>query len=752
MADTPKSKEQEEESLVKSLREDIDYDFRAWEPVYKEADTDARYIAGDPWESKDIQKRDDAGRPHLVFDELGQYINQAVNDVRANPVAPKFAPTGDGANDDTARFYEGLSREIDYQSNAKMADTTAFENCLQRSLGFVRIYAEYEHPTSFSQQLRIGSVPNPNCIVPDADATRPDGSDWKRLSYIEKYSREEFKREFPNAQFKDYSREQVNIGNAWGSENHVQVVEFWRLKMVEKAICQYEVPPTLQNPEPQIKTVIKGEQPVLPGWKFIQERITEIPEVTSCYTNGLELLEKRGKKIHPWAGDSIPFASCYGKILWLNKDGQGAERTVLSMTRLARSPYMAYCFAVTSLIEAIGTITKNPYTAYEGQLTVEHMNLIAKSMHEPVAVLLAKPFIDAMPNTLLPLPQRNPMSIDLTNYLQATEICRQAIRAAMGLGYLPSPAQRNNEKSGVALDKIAESGQRGTYHFKDAYYMMLRRRLEIEENLMDRLYDTPRDVNIRTKDDQSETWRINDQQAQGDKTLPSIKGRHSVTIDIGPQEESQRDASDKFVDNFVASPLMQAIEPGKRDKILSLAVRARNIGPFGDKIADVISPPENEQGMVPKQQLDQVVQQAQAAIAQLTQELKDAKSGIEAKQLELQTKALLAEKADQTKREITATQESGDTLRTQMQIDADKEITALKLAGERAKVVSSERQHDQDMAHDAVKTLVGHQHAINTQTQAEDAQEQASERGHEQALESAEHTASLQPEETNDTE
>ncbi len=752
MADTPKSKEQEEDALVKEIKTDIDYDFRAWEPVYKEADTDAKYIAGDPWESKDLQSRKDAGRPALVFDELGQYINTAINDVRANPVAGEFAPEGDGANDETARFYEGLAREIDYQSNAKIADTTAFENCLQRSLGFERIYAEFEHPLSFKQRLRVGAVPNPNAVVPDADGMRPDGSDWRRLSYIEKYSREEFKREFPNAQFKDYSREQVNIGNAWGSENHVQVVEFWRLKMVEKAICEYEVPGTLQNPEPQIKSLIKNEQRPQPGWTFIQERVSEIPEVTSCYTNGLEILEKRGKKIHKWAGDSIPFASCYGKILWLNEDGMGAKRTILSMTRLARSPYMAYCFAVTSLIEAIGTITKNPYTAYEGQLTVEHMNLIAKSMHEPVAVLLAKPFIDSMPGTLLPLPQRNPMSIDLTNYLQATEICRQAIRSAMGLGYLPTPAQRNNEKSGVALDRIKESGQQGSYHFKDSYYMMLRRRLEIEENLIDRLYDTPRDVNIRLQDDTSETWTINDPRKQGKKTLPSIKGRHSVTIKIGPASDSQRDQADKFVTNFVTSPQMQMIEPPKRDKLIALGIRSLNIGPMGDKMADVISPPEQEQGTVPKQQLDQVIQQAQAAIAQLQKELTDAKSGIEAKQLELQTKALLAEKADATKREITATQESGDTLRTQMQIDADKEITALKLAGERAKVVSSERQHDQDMAHDAVKTLVGHQHAINTQTQAEDAQEQAAERGHEQALESAEHTASLQPEEPNDTE
>jgi hypothetical protein len=48
-------------------------------------------------------------------------MNQTVNDIRAHPRGIKFAPTGNGANDKGAEFYQNHTREIEYRSHAKMA-------------------------------------------------------------------------------------------------------------------------------------------------------------------------------------------------------------------------------------------------------------------------------------------------------------------------------------------------------------------------------------------------------------------------------------------------------------------------------------------------------------------------------------------------------------------------------------------------------------------------------------------------------
>lgn len=727
-----RTKDGDDDAKLQGIRDTFDYNFRKWEPIYKEGDTDMRYIAGDPWDPEDKQSRDDAKRPALAFDELGQYVNQGVNDVRANPVSPKFSPTGDGASDETARFYESLDRETEYRSNAQLAGTTAYENMLQRSYGFIRMKAEFEHPRSMYQHLRIEGLPNPSCFLPDADGIRPDGSDWRNAQFIETYSRAEFKRAFKKARYQDFSQEQISVvGDRWAGEDRVQVAEHWELEMVPGVLVQCQVPATRNRPE-RILEYIEGVDRKPRGCREIQRRHTEVPKVTWCLTNGLELLEKvEGVPINKWAGDSIPFASCYGKILWMNAGG-GSDRIILSMTRLARNPYMAYCYAVTNLIEAIGMITKNPYNAYEGTLDQTQMDEIAKSLHEPVAVLLSKPFLKDS-QVLMPMMQRNPMSVDLSSYGTAVEMCRRAIQAAMGWTPLPTDAQKRNDKSGIALQKIEESGQRGAYHFKDAYYMMLRRGAEIRENLYDRLYDTPRDVNVRLKDNTPEQWRINDPKAQGERTLPSIKGRHSVTIDIGPEYASEREAANAFIDQFVTSPLMQALDPAKRDKLIAMAIKARNIGVYGDKMADIVSPPENKTGQPDVQQLQGLLKQAtEQIIPTLQKENEELKSGMAAKQLEVQSRETIAAQADATKREIAATQSHEKMAIAQLKADVDTKMNSLDNkvdliiatlnaqkgivdVTQRHEAAAAQRDHDREM------TVAGHQHSLESQTQAETA-------------------------------
>ena len=91
-----------------------------------------------PWENWEAldpagkKQRNDADvrRPCLSSDELNQYINQSVNGVRQNPRAVHFAPTGNGANDKGAEFYQNHTREIEYRSHAQMADCTAFSDAV----------------------------------------------------------------------------------------------------------------------------------------------------------------------------------------------------------------------------------------------------------------------------------------------------------------------------------------------------------------------------------------------------------------------------------------------------------------------------------------------------------------------------------------------------------------------------------------------------------------------------------------------
>ena len=127
----------------KEIRDQFSHDTAELEEIRREANKDMRVIEGNPWSDDDRLQRTDAGRPCLSFDELGQYMNQAINDVRQNKRGIIVTPVGGGATDKTAEFRQGKIRDIEYRSNAQQAYTTMYGNAVQRGYGFLRLVPRY---------------------------------------------------------------------------------------------------------------------------------------------------------------------------------------------------------------------------------------------------------------------------------------------------------------------------------------------------------------------------------------------------------------------------------------------------------------------------------------------------------------------------------------------------------------------------------------------------------------------------------
>lgn len=696
----PTPKPNPHEAKVEEIRENFKEDYDHWTPIYKEGDTNMVFLTEGPWDPNDRQARIAAGRPVVTYDELGQYINQAQNEVRLNPRSPKFSPEDEGANDDTARVYANAFRKTEYRSNAQESYTTAFDNALSRGFSFVRLKLEYEHPRSFYQQMSIIPVPNPNACYPDSNSVRTDGSDWKRFTFIERYTKRDFEREFPDAEYTDFSVEQIaQVGGAWMDQSGCQVAEYWEVEIEEERLIDWELPATKTRPMRYEQKLESEGKPR--GARMVQQRISETRTVYSYLTNGVELLEKGGEVKHLYPGTMIPFAPCYGKMVWVN-DGGGPKRKILSMVSLAREPYAAYCFAAACELEAIGTITKNPYWAYAGQLDNNQKTRIKQSLHEPVAVLEAAATLPGLPGVLVPLPVRNPMAVDLSAYALVKEGARRAIQAAMGWTPLPTQAQRKNEKSGVALKQIEESGQKGSYHFIDHYNDMLRRIGVIWEDVFDKITDVEREIITIEADENIKRVKVGGWNGQGPKPerpqdldkdidyVPSLKGRHAVVVDVGPEFDSTREAAETFLDGFIASDAMNRLEPPKQQKFLAMAVRERMLGPTGDKMADIIDPQSKEQGPDPAQLIAQLKEAQESIIPTLQAEIANMQKLHEAKVLEMQGRMALAAQQDKTKVQLKAmdveqkTRDTSADNETAIQIQQMKdaiELMKLQLAG-----------------------------------------------------------------------
>src|SRR3974390_231982 len=96
--------------LLKEIRENFDYDMDMWKDIRQAGTEDMRYVSGDPWPPAERTEREKMNRPCLVFDELSQYTNQLVNEIRQNKRSVKVLPAGNGSSEDSAENRANIIR------------------------------------------------------------------------------------------------------------------------------------------------------------------------------------------------------------------------------------------------------------------------------------------------------------------------------------------------------------------------------------------------------------------------------------------------------------------------------------------------------------------------------------------------------------------------------------------------------------------------------------------------------------------
>lgn len=677
---------------VEEIRKRFDYMVLQWQNIRNEAKIDMRFATGDPWDQLERNTREGMGRLCLDFDELTQYINQLINGIRQNKRAPKVTATGNGANDKTAEMLAGMIKAIGYKSNANTARITAAENMAMRSYGYTKIVREYVSDDSDDQELRIRRIPNPDVIYLDPDAREADFADMLDAFELDQVTKPEFQRRFPKAETKDFNSEHMQNAPTWIKEDQIQLATYWKAHVKKRTryrLDSQEEPEIYEDELPEGAGITKDtrvlERKGLPSVKVRNERDIKSRIVVAYLTNGIEILETSpwtidvtnpisGKKITGCT--SIPIIPYFGKELWVDK-GSGTERVILSLIRMARTPYMAYCYTRTAQLEEIQMTSKSPYWAVEGQL--ENHETEIKTLNKlPRAVQEYKAVTDATGATILPPPTRP----DFVPNVQLLEVyaqaARQAIQAAIGVSNPQAQRDSTAPLSGKALDEFESQGDRSTFHFIDNYDRALEREAKILAEAIPVVYDTQREVSITGDDEKPKVIELNNPEAVDKNGKPAVyptdEGDHDVTISVGPSYDSERDTANQFTDSLLTPEVWGlALQNPKSTaaKIVGQAIRLRDIGPLGNAMADTIDPPEEGEQIPPQVQqmvqgLQQQLQQAMAVAGSLKQELKE-KTQIAT--MEMENKRVIA--ADRNRTDLVIAQLKVGADNAQAQLDAE---------------------------------------------------------------------------------
>ena len=429
----------------------------------------------------------------------------------------------------------------------------------------------------------------------DPNAKEQDFSDQKRCFVMDVLRQRDFAKQYPKAQKRSFTSEDTAAAPDWFASENILIAEYWR------------------NDGYDPDTGAGGT-------------------ITQYITNGLEILSRT-----KWPGSWIPIISVMGKKVY-KPVGSEMKRFYYSQIRLARGPQMMLAYIASQEAEEFGMSPRAPFVGYVGQFETdseawETLNKV------PRAFVQVDPMVDEASGQLLPLPTRPQFTPNAQAYEISKESWRRSIQASMGITPLPTAAQRQNEKSGIALDKIQSQEAIGSFHFTDNFDRAIENCGRQLDELITKVMDTPRQVGTRRPDDSHQMMHVvptgqqpqvgpGEQPPDPDTMLDPQKGDFDITISTGMSYQSQREQASEFADTIVQNLKNLPIPPPAQAKLLAMAITLKDIGPIGDEISKIIDPPQDEP----------LPPQAQAAVAQAQQHAQLATQELQQLQQEKQSK------------------------------------------------------------------------------------------------------------------
>jgi hypothetical protein len=509
---------------------------------------DLRFYAGSPdnqwqWPADVLATRGSVqgqtinARPCLTINKLPQHVRQVTNDQRQNRPSGKVIPVDDKADVEVAEIFDGLVRHIEYISDADVAYDTACENQVAYGEGYIRLLTEYCDDNSFNQDIKIGRIRNSFSVYMDPTIQDPCGSDAQWCFITEDLTKEEYERQFPDAQ-PISSMMQQGVGDQstsqWISENTVRIAEYFYIEHEKATLNLYYGNVSVMKGSPE------DMEMAATGMKPIRSRVVDVKKVKWCKINGFEILESQD-----WAGSSIPVVRVVG-----NEFEVDGRIYVSGIVRNAKDAQRMYNYWTSQEAEMLALAPKAPFIGYGGQFEGYEMQWkTANTTNWPY--LEVNPDVTDGQGGVLPLPQRAPPPLPQTGLIQAKMGASDDIKGTTGQ-YDSSLGQTSNERSGKAILAREKQADVGTYHYVDNLARAVRYITRQIVDLVPKIYDTERIARIIQIDGETSTIKVNPSQPmpvnkimdqQGivlEKIYNLGVGKYDVCVTTGPSYMTKR--------------------------------------------------------------------------------------------------------------------------------------------------------------------------------------------------------------------
>jgi hypothetical protein len=492
-----------------------------WHEIYDKAREDLRFtydVDSGQWDEIVLKTRQ--GRPTITVNKLQKFVRQCRGDFGQNRPSMKVIPADDKADVRMAELYNAILRQIEYTSNAPVIYDTAYSYALSSSIGFFRITTEYSDEDTFNQDIKIKRIVNPFSVHLDPFATEFNFEDGNYGFVEELIDETDYKKRYPKSKIISFDGDKKLLGD-WIQDNKIRLCEYYVKEYYKKKIGLVSDGQIVDLDKKNIELINAD------GQEVIREREINAHKVKWYKINGVEILEQTD-----WVGSGIPIIPMFGDEIVV--DG---KRYYLSYIRGAKGPQQMFNYWASAATENVMLTPKTPYIldhrqlkGFEKEWDDSNINPRIYMRYNAVAGI-QKPARE--PQTQVPAA--------IINMMQSTAY---DIEDQLG-SYAASKGETSNERSGKAILARITQSDKGTYTFVDNAGRSIIAGLKQIVELIPKIYDTPRALNILGENGERDIVQVNqptvDNNGQPIITNDLSVGKYDVIATVGASFGSKRE-------------------------------------------------------------------------------------------------------------------------------------------------------------------------------------------------------------------
>ena len=534
----------------------------------KQSIEDSRFCNVPGAQSEDsFDKREDVYRGEV--NRVAGLVDQVTGGQRENRSGIKYLPTGTSTDDKSAEVKSGIARNIENLSDAQTAYDQSFEESVTGGYGGWGILTDFIED-GFDQIPKFRPIRSAaSSLFFDVNATEYTKKDAKHAFLVTNIHPDLFDTEYPEANQSDFPLEKysVNIYKGWFSTDELLIAEYWWKEPKRKTIALMTDGRILDiEEEKDVLDELAAEGITIAKGRNGEDKTRTFDSYTvfMAKMNGAEFLTKPLE----FPSKYIPLIPEYGRVAHIEN-----ETHIRGLIRFAKDAQRIYNAETSNQVQIGAELMDDPVWATAAQAKgYETQFENYKTERPPIMLYNSDPDAPGAPaRTGAPSVQQ----MAISRIKQA----EMDIYATTNM-YPPSLGLNVGLESGIALKHQDEKGDRGSYVFVDNHMKSMKYSAEILEDILSRIIDTERVMDVLNVDGTVETVDVNKAMVDGfgNAILDEDTGKEVIVNDLRNTFRTVVDISKAYSTQKEESldQLIKLINADETFKEISLDLVAKN--------------------------------------------------------------------------------------------------------------------------------------------------------------------------------